>query len=71
MPNELAGKRLELRLDRPNGALIGTMTVTGTGSWSTYQQQSINRSAATGVHDLYMVARDGWGVANVDWFIFQ
>jgi Carbohydrate binding module (family 6)/Right handed beta helix region len=65
-----AGQALELRLDSPQGKLIGSLTVAATGGFEVYTVQTTPVSAASGVHDLFLVARGGSGVANLDSFRF-
>jgi hypothetical protein len=67
-----AGNQLQLRLDSPTGALIGTLTTTSTGSWSNFTNQTCAVSGVSGVHTLYIVASSSAPyVANIDWFQFQ
>jgi parallel beta-helix repeat protein len=70
VPPDQAGKRLEVRLDSPTGKLLGTLTVVSTGGWDTFVQQSVAVTGASGVHNLYLVARGGYGVANLASFEF-
>jgi len=67
VPDTYAGQTIEFRLDAPNGQLIGVHHPVSTGSWSTYQTQTALLSAVGGTHSLYLVARGGSGVANLDW----
>jgi hypothetical protein len=68
-----AGKQFELRLDSTTGTLIGTFTISNTGGWNNYTTQTCSISNATGVHNLYIVAKgstaNNW-VGNIDWFKF-
>lgn len=48
------GGKIELRLDRLDGPLIGTCTVKGTGDWQKWETRSCKVSHAAGVHDLYL-----------------
>ncbi|WP_304942791.1 carbohydrate-binding protein [Vallitalea guaymasensis] len=66
-----AGKRAEIRLDSVTGTLIGTLTIGDTGSWDTFQEQTISLTGGSGVHDIYVVFKDGSGVGNFDWFRFD
>ncbi|SFT05706.1 carbohydrate-binding protein [Paenibacillus sp. BC26] len=71
VPLSNAGQQLELRLDSLSGTVIGTMTLSSTGSWTTYTNQSIGVSGASGIHDLYVVAKgSGSGYGNLDTFTF-
>lgn len=65
-----AGKNIEIRLDKYNGPLIGTLTVANTGGWSNYTDQSVTVSGADGIHDIYLVFKGGSGICNMDWFKF-
>jgi hypothetical protein len=68
--DKYAGKFIDIRLDSPGGKLIGTLTAAGTGSWTTFKPQQTTVSGVTGIHDLYLVFRGGYGVCNLDWFKF-
>jgi hypothetical protein len=46
---------IELRLDRVDGPMIGSMQIGGTGAPDQWQEKETNVSGATGVRDLYMV----------------
>jgi len=59
---------IELRLGSSTGTLIGTMSVSPTGDWDTYEEQTCSVNNATGVKDLCLVFS---GPANVDWFTFE
>ncbi len=69
--NAYAGKQVEIRLDSTTGTLLGTMTMQGTGGWEVFQEQMINISSASGVHNIYVVFKGGSGVGNFDWFKFS
>ncbi|HWE03786.1 MAG TPA: carbohydrate-binding protein [Tepidisphaeraceae bacterium] len=62
---------IQLRLDSPTGALIGTLKAASTGSWENYTLQSTKVTGATGVHNLYLVYVGGKGVANIESFKFS
>ncbi|MDB5331342.1 MAG: secreted sugar hydrolase [Phycisphaerales bacterium] len=68
--DKYAGKFIDIRLDSPGGKLIGTLTAAGTGAWTTFKPEQTTVSGVTGVHDLYLVFRGGFGVCNLDWFKF-
>ena len=63
-----ATANIELRLNSPSGTLIGTLPVSATGDWNTYQEQTCDISGVSGINDLYLVFS---GSVNIDWFIFQ
>lgn len=50
---------IELRLDRVDGPLIGTLAVGETGAPGQWQEKTTSVSNATGVHDLYMLFKGG------------
>jgi hypothetical protein len=66
VPAESAGQQIEVRLDAPDGQLVGTLTTTSTGWWYTYAEQSVAIEPTTGMHDVYLVFRGGYGVAALD-----
>jgi aryl-phospho-beta-D-glucosidase BglC (GH1 family) len=66
-----AGKQIELHLDSPTGAHVGTVTVPNTGGWTTFQEVTTPIQRSSGVHNLYLVAKGGLGVANLDWLQFE
>ncbi len=63
---EATGARIEIRLGKLDGQLIGTLPVSGTGG--EWKQQSARVSAAPGVHDLFFVFR---GAAGEELFKFD
>ncbi|MFC0470758.1 glycoside hydrolase family 43 protein [Halalkalibacter kiskunsagensis] len=48
---------IELRLDHPDGKLIGTLSVANTGGWEQWTTLRTAVSDVEGVHDLYFVYR--------------
>jgi len=51
-----AGGMLELRLDSPDGPLIGSLEIPVTGGWNAFQPFRLEGlTGAEGVHDLYLV----------------
>ncbi len=71
VPASNAGGRIELRLGSLDSAAIGTLVVTATGGWDTYQTQSTNITRISGTHDLYVSFSGNDGIANIDWFAFS
>jgi len=62
------GGGLEVRLDGTSGTLLGTLSPSTTGDWATWSEATLSLTAATGVHDLYLVATDSSeGILNLDW----
>ncbi|WP_042166082.1 carbohydrate-binding protein [Paenibacillus gorillae] len=67
-----AGKQLEVRLDSVTGELIGTLTLNDTGGSTTFTTQNASITGASGVRDLFIVAKgSGSGFLNMDWFTFS
>ncbi|MDG9674178.1 carbohydrate-binding protein [Micromonospora sp. DH14] len=66
-----AGQRIEVRLGSPSGTTIGTMTLTSTGSWARFATQTTAITPTSGMHDVFLVATGGAGVANLDWISFE
>ncbi|HAG13844.1 MAG TPA: carbohydrate-binding protein [Ruminococcus sp.] len=63
------GSALEIRLDAPDGKLIGTLDVASTGGWQTWNTQRAEIQKTSGVHDLYFVFKGGEGyLFNVAWW---
>ncbi|QUH29314.1 carbohydrate-binding protein [Vallitalea guaymasensis] len=69
--NSYAGRKVEIRLDGITGTIIGTLTMKATGGWDMFQEQSTDISDGSGIHDVYIVFKDGDGAGNFDWFRFQ
>ncbi|WP_438025758.1 glycoside hydrolase family 43 protein [Sorangium sp. So ce233] len=53
------GGSIELRLDAPDGMLVGTCAVDATGGWQAWSDVSCAVDGATGVHDLVLVFTGG------------
>jgi glucosylceramidase len=70
------GGTLEFRLDSNTGTLVASVTIPSTGGFQTWQTApSANASAASGVHDLYVVfkapASGTTSLGNLNWFQFN
>ena len=65
--SDAAGGTIGIHLDSPNGTLIGTMSVSGTGGWETWNTQTVSLNGASGYHDVYLVYS---GQFNTEWFSF-
>jgi hypothetical protein len=62
---------IELRLDRPDGLLVGTCQVTRTGGWQKWETVACPIQGAVGMHALYLVFRDRPGrLFNLEAFSF-
>jgi len=55
LANGRPGGAIELRLDRVDGPVIGTMQVGATGPAGQWREQTTPVTAATGVRDLFLV----------------
>lgn len=69
-----AGKQLAIHLDSLTGPVIGTLTLTSTGSFTTFASESTPlTSPATGRHDVYLVpvGSGQTGYCNLDYFKFS
>lgn len=62
-----AGKTIELRLDTPDGELIGSVTVSPSGDETLFREHYVSLSAVSGVHDLYFVFPEKTAV-SLDFF---
>lgn len=71
-----AGGTLEIRQDRPDGALIGTFKTPNTGGTWTYRRELIPLQPTTGRHDLYFVFQNATlanpqdYVCQLEWLLF-
>ncbi len=70
------GGNVEVHLDSASGTMLGSCTAPVTGDWQMWTTQTCALSAATGVHDLYLVfapGADGGGgyLFNLEWFAFR
>ncbi|HEY8902227.1 MAG TPA: glycoside hydrolase family 43 protein, partial [Chthoniobacterales bacterium] len=61
------GGKIELRLDRPDGPLIGTCMVPDTGSATKWVTASCHVEHTSGVHDLYFIFTGGEGLRFDCW----
>ena len=60
---------LEVRLGSPDGKLIGSMDVKGTGGWQTWSTQKCAIDAVNGKNDVYFVFKGGDGyLFNINWW---
>lgn len=55
--SEDAGSTIELRLDAPDGKLIGVLDVPQTGNLDQWQEAKTRISGAEGIHDIYFIFR--------------
>jgi cytochrome c len=50
-----AGGKIEVRLDKPDGPLLGSAEVVSTGNWEEWYEQTVPLTDASGTHDLFLV----------------
>jgi beta-xylosidase len=61
--------KVEVRIDRKEGSLLGTLEVQATGGDNNWKTQSCKLSNPKGVHDLYFVFKgEGDNLFNFDWW---
>lgn len=67
------GGTIELRLDSPEGTVIGALSVPCTGSWDNWKIAETLISGALGVHNLYFLFKGeaGGNLFKVDYWKFQ
>lgn len=63
-----AGSSIELRADRLDGPLLGTVAVSAAGDWKV--STSAKAKIPAGVHDLFVVLTSP-GETSVDWVKFE
>ncbi|MFI2857676.1 carbohydrate-binding protein [Paenibacillus sp. JSM ZJ436] len=60
--------RIEFRLDRADGPLVGRVDVTNTGGWQEWKTKTAPTEGVSGRHKLYLVFK---GNVNLNWFQFS
>ncbi|WP_214626149.1 S-layer homology domain-containing protein [Paenibacillus agaridevorans] len=66
-----AGKDIEVRLHAADGPLLGKLTVASTGAFTNFVvQQTAITGNVQGIHNVYLVFKGGFGVANLKKFQF-
>ncbi|MFD9792968.1 glycoside hydrolase family 16 protein [Streptomyces sp. NPDC059070] len=63
---------VEVRLDNPGSAPVGSFAIAGTGGWQSWRTVPANIAPVTGTHDVYLTFTSGQGAdfVNVNWFGF-
>jgi cytochrome c len=67
------GSQIEVRLDTPDGPLVGTVDIAHTGDWAKFMENKAALLPTAGRHDVYLVLthpEKGGGLMNVDWVEF-
>ncbi|MBO9683196.1 MAG: family 43 glycosylhydrolase [Flavisolibacter sp.] len=57
----LSGGAIEIRLNSPDGILIGTCDINNTGGLQSWKKQSCKVKKVKGIHDVYFVFKGGEG----------
>jgi len=65
------GLRIEVRLDRVGGKLLGTIQPSGGRKASAMHLQTVHARRVTGVHDLFFVFIGHNGAVDLSWFAFD
>ncbi|MBN2805743.1 MAG: family 43 glycosylhydrolase [Prolixibacteraceae bacterium] len=66
------GGKIEIRLDSPEGELLGTIEVKSTGGWQNWTGVKGKIKKVTGVHDLCLVFKGSDGeLFNIDWWMLK
>ena len=66
-----AGGTVEVRVDAPDGPLVGSVEVPNTGGWESYQVLETEIADPGGTHDLYLVFSnpgETGALFDIDWF---
>lgn len=67
---KFAGRKIQVRLGSPTGAVVGTLTIPNTGGWEKFQSVKINTAKITGVKDVYLTFAGQGYIGNIRWFKF-
>lgn len=62
---------ITVRLDSPEGAVVGTVSVKSTGKVEKYRKFNTKVNGAQGVHDLYLCIDEAEGDVRLDWWKFE
>ena len=65
------GATITLHLDSPKGPVVGTVSISKTGSLEKYRNFTAKVKNATGVHDLYLCFTSVSGDVRLDWWQFK
>ncbi|WP_281884626.1 carbohydrate-binding protein [Paenibacillus sp. YYML68] len=60
--------RIEFRLNRADGPVVGSVDVANTGGWQAWKTRTAPVEGASGTHKLYLVFK---GSVNLNWFQFS
>lgn len=71
LATDAAGAKYTIRLDSPLGTKIGTLSATPTGSTVRFETQEVAVTAASGVHDVYLIPSGGRKLGSLDWIALR
>ena len=65
--------RMEIRIDSPANAPVGSLPVQSTGGWQTWASQATDISGVTGVHTVFLTfaADNGNDFVNLNYLKFS
>jgi cytochrome c len=69
-----AGGAIEIRLDKVDGPLLGTVPVEVNGDWQTWYERTLAIPATAGVHDVFIRfthPNKAGGLMNLDTIYFD
>lgn len=67
-----SGGQIEIRMDSPEGALVGTVNVEATGSEDTFKEFSCKLDRITDTHNVFLVFKgNAENLMNVDYYRFS
>ena len=67
-----SGGQIEIHMDSPEGALVGTVNVEATGSEDTFKEFSCKLDRITDTHNVFLVFKgDAENLMNVDYYSFS
>lgn len=63
---------IDIRIDSKTGRKIGSIAMSNTGGWESWQTSKTAIDAVTGTHNVYLVMRSSapWEFAQVNWLTF-
>ena len=65
-----SGGTVEVRLDGPDGRLLGSCSIPSTGSWEDYQTFHTKIEQVKGIQDIFLVFRGKDYLVNLNWIQF-
>ena len=66
-----AGGTIEVRLGAPTGTLLGSCSISNSGSWTTWKTVTCDLTLTTGIKDIYLVYKGIEEPFRLNWFRFN